>query len=618
MIVIFDSESDGLLYEATKFWCFSTVTIDGEAKHFGPDEIEDALAYLASAEVIVAHNLFGHDLPLIQKLYPDFVPPKCEDTLILSRMFTPDRPNGHSIQAWGPRVGLDKPDHTDWTQYSDAMKVRCDIDAEINKRMLRPIQFEMGKENWDDAVRLEYDMQILQTQQELLGFPFDEEKARHVYTTMSIRQQNIMAELTPQLPAQMKPGTTYKAPFTKAGKLNHHVAKWVQPELHDSIMGPFSGVRIDDFNLNSPQQVSALLLDNGWEPTEFNYVKRKGGGYELNKDGSYKISTPKISEDLSCLDSVTGEIGRLIVDARVLRSRMGEISRTNKDGSQKGWLHLIRDDGRVSGRAIPMGTPTSRYTHAGIVNVPRPSTEYGEELRSLFVAEEGKAIVGTDASGLEARVAGHFTAAYDGGAFAKELMEGDIHSKNAAAFSSAVNRDIDRTHAKNVYYGIIYGATARKLASMLGVPYEEGEVVFDSFWAENPALAAASQAAQSQAKSKGYILGLDGRRIPCRSTHSALNYQFQSAGALIMKDAFRKVFLEQVPDPMMYWHDDPAIRWRCLLTQHDEAQASMLYEDVDDHIAVWQEAGEEVTDHFAINIPIEFESKVGTNWCETH
>ena len=85
-----------------------------------------------------------------------------------------------------------------------------------------------------------------------------------------------------------------------------------------------------------------------------------------------------------------------------------------------------------------------------------------------------------------------------------------------------------------------------------------------------------------------------------------------------MKYAFRKVFLEQVDDPLMYWMDHPCIRWRCLLTQHDEAQASMLPENVDDHVAVWQLAGREVTDHFSINIPIEFESQVGTNWCETH
>jgi len=619
-IRVFDSESDGFVYEATKFWCFACRDVGGSKRFFGPDEIEDALHYLMEADIVIAHNYLGHDLPLIMKLYPWFKSPKFEDTLILSRMLSPDREGGHSIEAWGSKVGMVKPEHNDWSQFSDAMRVRCEEDAEINARMLRMLQFEMGKEDWSEAIRREYDTQILQSDQERVGFNFDTPKAEENLNTMKTAWSAAMDKLIPSLPKKLKMGTHYKAPFTKSGKLNHHVAKWIPEDQHHTIMGPFTGVSFEDFNLNSPLQVSALLLENGWEPKEFNYVKKKGGGFELNKDGSYKISTPKVSEDLSCLDSVTGDLGQLIVEERVVRSKMSYIHRVRKkDGAKKGWLNEVRDDGRMVGRGIPMGTPTARYTHAGVVNVPRPTTRYGDLLRELFIADEGHVLVGTDGMGLEARVAGHYTAEYDGGEFARELMDGDIHSKNAAAFTNAVNREVSRSDSKNIYYGIIYGATARKIASMLSISFAEAETLLQAFWKANPALEAATKAAQSESSRKGYLIGLDGRRIPCRSKHSALNFRFQSTGAIIMKYAFVDVFLGQVKDPLDYWiPDHPDVRWRCMLTQHDEAQSSMKEEYVDDHVAAWVQSGKDLTEHFKFNIPIEFESKVGLNWCQTH
>lgn len=619
-IRVFDLEANGWSDTADTIWCIATYDIGTRREEFfEPHQIEEGLRYLMDADVCVAHNLLGYDYPLIKRLYPWFNLAAYEDSLILSRMFTPDRPSGHSIDAWAAKCGKVKPPHDDFSQYSEAMRVRCIEDTRINAAVLRMLQNEMGTENWSESIRTEYLIQILQSEQERRGFPFDKKKAEQNLTMFRDKQAAIMDKLMPQLPPKIKQGTTYKAPFTKAGKINHHVANWVPEELHHTISGPFTGVVVEPFNLNSPPQVNKLLLDNGWVPQEFNYVKKKGGGYELERDGSYKISSPKITKDHSCLESVTGELGKLIVDERVIRSRMGNIFRVTKDGTENGWLTEIRDDGTVVGGAIPMGTPTSRYTHFGIVNVPRPSTLYGGELRELFIAPEGQVIVGTDGAGLEARVAGHYTAAYDGGEFARELMEGDIHSKNAAAFTEAVQFEVDRGAAKNLYYATIYGATSRKLASMLGVSAEIAEHILNTFWEVNPALASVRDAAQKQAKRKGYLVGLDGRRIPCRSKHSAMNYEFQSAGAIIMKRAFIKAFLEQTSDPLDYWDaNHPMIKWRCLLTMHDETQAAMDAEYVDEHVNMWTGIGEEITSHFNLNIPIEFDSKVGNNWKETH
>jgi len=102
----------------------------------------------------------------------------------------------------------------------------------------------------------------------------------------------------------------------------------------------------------------------------------------------------------------------------------------------------IRKDGRIPARANSLGTPTARMTHSVIVNVPKadPDVLYGKEMRSLFIARKGYKLVGHDASGLEARMEAHYTFPFDNGEYAKEILEGDIHSKNCILFGLPIEK----------------------------------------------------------------------------------------------------------------------------------------------------------------------------------
>lgn len=158
IVTIFDSESDGFLEEATKVWCIARVVKDGyndfihPAELFGPDEIERALRGLHESDVLVGHGIKKHDLPLLKKLH-DWEPKSHQvivDTLVFSRMLNPKRPNPpgytsnkpHSIEAWGHRLGLHKPDHTDWMNWSEAVGNRCILDARINLLVLEELERE--------------------------------------------------------------------------------------------------------------------------------------------------------------------------------------------------------------------------------------------------------------------------------------------------------------------------------------------------------------------------------------------------------------------------------------------------------------------------------------------
>ena len=155
VIRVADTESDGLLPDATRVWCVSAIDYedsDDKVVHFGPDDIDRALVYLHDADVLVGHNWIEHDLPLLKKLY-GWEPKSNQivvDTLVFSRMLYPKRPNPvgytkgspHSVEAWGYRLGRGKPEHEDWSKYSDDMRIRCNEDAVINLMILKELERE--------------------------------------------------------------------------------------------------------------------------------------------------------------------------------------------------------------------------------------------------------------------------------------------------------------------------------------------------------------------------------------------------------------------------------------------------------------------------------------------
>jgi len=146
MRLVFDIEADGLYREATRMWCIVTKDIDtGELKEYKPDEILTGIAALNAADLLIGHNIINFDVPLIKKLTGTEINVELFDTLVVSRLLNPDRRGGHSLDMWGQRVGRKKPEHEDWTQYSEAMLHRCVEDVEINHLLYLRLLEEMNE-----------------------------------------------------------------------------------------------------------------------------------------------------------------------------------------------------------------------------------------------------------------------------------------------------------------------------------------------------------------------------------------------------------------------------------------------------------------------------------------
>lgn len=608
MKLVVDTESDGLKFEATRLWCAVALDVETRERYeFTPDNIDRLPKLLESADLIIGHNWLGHDDPLIKKLYPDYQSPEVLDTFILSSLLKPDRA-GHSIEYWGERLARQKPSHEDWTQYSEEMLHRCSEDTEINLLVYKQLIREMGSWDWSDAIELEHDVARYHAIQEMNGVLFDVNKARTLYAKIKAEIDEILCAVDTEIPPKpVQVGTVIMKPFTLAGALRANVAKFWEDDL-ELVGGPHTRIEWKPFNLGSPVQVKEYFLAHGWIPTEWNY-KKDGKRLVYDEGGSPIKSSPKLTED--SYHTIDSPLPKLVSRYFVLKHRLGMIYSEKADGTLGGFINSLRPDGRIPAEGVPQATSTGRYRHKTIVNIPKasPDVVYGAEIRELFTVPADKVMLGCDAKALEARVEGHYTYVYDGGDYAKDLLEGDPHTKNMEIFSQAANKGISRDLAKNGKYALTYGAQPSKLADTLGIPSQISQKVFDAFWRENEALGRLRSDVIAVVRSKGFLRGLDGRKLFIRSEHSALNLLFQSAGSVLVKKATVLVNKELIRR---------GIEYKQVIHMHDEFQLEISPEDADEVEQVCLDAFVEAGEWFKASIKIEGDVKIGRNWKETH
>ena len=613
MRLVFDSESDHLKIEATTIWCICTHDIDThERRQFGPDQIREGLDLLAAADEIIGHNIYNHDLPLFRKLYPEWeYTGKATDTFILSSLSKPDRKGGHSIENFGEMFGRSKPVHEDWSRYTPEMLHRCEEDVEINLLAYNYIMNEMKGWDWSRSVEGEYKIARVHAQQELNGVCFDAKQAWDTLEKLHDELEGLEEQLRLELPKRCS--QPYKVPISRPFLISGDKAKsvwdWMGEET-DLVSGPFSRVRFEDINLNSSEQVKQYLLSVGWVPTEWNY-KKENGRTVKGPNGDPIKTSPKLTED--SFSSVQGRVPELITRYYVLDHRRSLIYNVRKrDGKHTGWLNELRSDGKITAGGIPQGTPTGRYRHYGIVNVPKNDKDviYGKEMRELFIACPGFVMCGSDAKALENRIEGHYTAYYDGGEYAQSLLHGDPHTKNQIAFSNAIQKEISRPVAKSLKYALLYGAQPHKVATTAGVQEKYGKILYDTFWKANPALEALKRDVEAAYKKRGFLIGIDGRKLLIRSLHALLNTLFQSTGSIVVKKATTLLWEDWIPNT--------DITAYLVIHQHDEFQGLVAEKNISEYTELSLKSFVESGKHFKLNIPIEGDTKVGINWAETH
>ena len=288
-----DLEADGLLDTATIVWC--GVFKDRDTKEvfkFRPHQIEAMLKFMDTCSELQMHNGIGYDFPLLRKLYGYEYKGKKIDTLVLSRLLNPKRtlpfncPNKrigpHSVEAWGYRVGRGKPEHEDWSKFSEDMLHRCSEDVEIQFMIYDELMKETSKGDWSVAIPLTMKLFELLQRQEEYGWLVDVEHMQRCINLLDHWVCRIDKVLTPKLPSIVEVLETkregeygyVKKPFLKSGKPSASVELWLSclPTSSPSVTvgGPFSRIDFRPVNLNSNEETKDFLLGLGWEPKEWN------------------------------------------------------------------------------------------------------------------------------------------------------------------------------------------------------------------------------------------------------------------------------------------------------------------------------------------------------------
>ena len=614
MAYIFDLETNGLLEQVTKVHCMVIYNeeTDEDFRYVG-SAVALGVKFLnkltQSGNKVVGHNAIKFDIPVLDKLYPDhgIDTSNVIDTLVLARLIyanikdvdvglmqrgrLPGKMYGsHSLEAWGYRLGEHKGDYKDWfkakceaegIEYTDGLEWEefCQemLDYNVQDTIVtaKLLQRMREKDYSQDAMDLEHGVAWLMAKQERNGFVFNEQAASELYATLVKRK----AELNEQCAALFPPWEVQLKDFVP--KRSNKSKGWTAGE-------PVARFKTVVFNPSSRDHIANRLITlYNWKPS----AMTDGGKPQVDEVVLGALDYPP------CV---------LLTEFLMVQKRISQLA----EGEQA-WLLLCKN-GKLHGSINTNGAVTGRATHSrpNISQVPSSNSPYGHECRSLFTVPKGWSLVGADASGLELRCLAHYMAKYDGGSYGKALLEGDIHTTNqlAAGLES-------RPQAKTFIYAFLYGAGDAKIGSVISGSAVQGRKLKNKFLKNLPALGRLVDAVKEVAE-RGYLVGLDGRRIHVRSPHAALNTLLQGAGAVICKKWL--VLLEehlQAAGLKHGWDGDYAFcAW-----SHDEVQIACRTPEIASQIAlIATDCVRLAGEHYKFRCPTAGEAKIGLTWNDTH
>ena len=595
-IAYFDIETNGItdwstLSDLKDLHCLVVIDQHGTWA-YRSNTIQEGLARLSAADHIVGHNSIGFDAIALWKLY-GFRHTGVLDSAVIARLMYPDVRSddfkrndfpkqligSHSLKAWGYRIGNNKSDHgetEDWSTWSQEMEDYCVQDVEVTKSLYE-FFLKKGLGGLQQACDLEHAFAKAIRIQEMNGFPFDVKAAEELTATLMGRRAALDVELRELFAPteEVTKSNWWLAPDgTKSRTKKALVEKGFKPK---EITKGESVIKTIPFNPNSRDQIAERLMANGWKPSSY-----EGKRPAINEAVLKDIGTPQSEKLLEYL---------------LVTKRLGQVA----EGKQA-WLKLERN-GRIHGSVNTNGAVSGRCTHRNpnVAQVPSTRAPYGAECRSCFTAPEGKVLVGADASGLELRCLAHYLHNWDDGTYTKEILTGDIHTANRIAMGLET-----RDQAKTAIYCLIYGGGDARLGSISNGGAKEGKRLKASFVKKVPAYRRLTEAVSNALEMKGMLRGIDGRPLPCRSPHSALNLLLQSAGAVVMKQALVEfVKMAKLPHEI---HGNI----------HDEIQFSCNPEHADELGRTFCNALSKAGQVLNFNCPIDGEYSVGKNWNDTH
>lgn len=575
----------------------------------------------------------------------------------------------HSLAAWGARLNCPKGEFSGpWDTWTEALQKYCAQDV-VTTDTLRKHLERQAHSIWP-ALDMEHRFATLTQRMEERGIKFNVEAARKLFAELQADLDALCMDISKDIPpeiAQMKKPEYVEVTWPTGDKARFPTKKLMdlkrkelgyKPKDCVAVNGPVR-TKVIPFNPNSRPQVRAYLHSKyGWVSPKLTEAGEKLLGTAPPEQ--LAIEYGSVSEEI--LRAIPYPEGQKFADYFLIKKAAGFVQGSDEE---KGWLGLERD-GRIHHRMLTIGAVTMRCTHSrpnlsqtpGVILGPdkKPlrglAGRYGWESRGLFSCDEGRIQVGADLSGIEARNLAHYLMPYDKGAYVKQVLEGDIHQLNVNAIKQHATFTVSRGASKGIFYSWCYGGGDMKIGTLIVPVSPEAQYLYNertSFYRRNSksvkqkvwskALGSRRRATPEEAAymdcgnmvrlsfeqgidgledllttlasacKKGYIVIQDGRRIPVRSPHAALNCLLQSSAAVIMKR-------------WVCYNDDLNVKdgvdYHLLAIVHDEIQADLRIGHEDQYQKNCMEAIKLTEKHYNWRCPLAGESKVGYNWAMCH
>ena len=392
MEAVIDIETDSL--NATKIHCIVARSYKtNKVKTWVGQECKDFGVWSNQIDTFIMHNGISFDAPVLNRLTGSNIKlNQVRDTLIESQLYNPIRDDGHSLEAWGKKLGYKKGDFHDFSEYTPEMLEYCKRDTEVTRLLAQKLE-EEGSGFSSKSYELERDVRAIIDKQEKNGFAFNLKDG----TILLAQLQDELSELQRKAEKEFEP--TIVELKTKTKKI--------------------------PFNIGSRQQIADRLQKRGWKPKQFT----DKGNVIINEAVLSKIKMPE---------------AEMFNRYFLLQKRTGLL---------KSWISECQEDNRVRGKVMTLRTITGRMAHAvpNMAQVPSISSSYGRESRGLWGVDDTTKyrLVGVDASGLELRCLAHYM---NDPEYTNIVLTGDVHTANQQA-AGLKTRDQAKTFIYAFLYG---------------------------------------------------------------------------------------------------------------------------------------------------------------------
>ena len=612
--VVLDIETDGL-YPKNIWVCVTKDLGTGEKRRW---RNRSGLRDYLSGAFLVGHNILWFDAPVLVSLWDIPIDYElCIDTLVVSRLINSWDYSQHSLSNWGERLSFPKWEFEDWSAYSEEMAEYCERDVLLTERIFTFLKKFIEDARLKRSMQIEHRAAIICRSMHENGFGFDIDGCTRLHKRIVDEVKLLSDQLRTAFPSRQNLVRTVLPVLTAKGSINRRSFSWLPEDVTPESIGakpgvPFHIYETVEFNPTSTKQIIERMWEFGWKPTE----KTKGHlkaekDRENDKLDHYKKYGWTISdENLKTLPEDAPEAAKLLTRYILLSRRLTTLDE---------WIAAYDKETKcIHGQVNSIGTWTHRASHTNpnTGNITSVDSEFGPDMRSLWMAGQGFRQVGCDAEGIQLRVLAHYM---DDREFTEALVRGssddgtDVHTLNWRKLNGGDGNYPcpNRKTAKTFIYSYLLGAGVAKTAQIFGCSPSEATTARDRFVSSFPGLQRVKKELIPADARRGYFIGLDGRPVICNSEHLMLAGYLQNAETVVMKLAnwhwWEILKKEHIPFwQMAYVHDEWQTR-----TVDDEDLANYIGQTQADSIK-W--AGEEL----GMKCPLAGKYVVGYNWAQCH